>query len=159
MHRTKLLTYYFKKITIFPLKNYAFFKGVIIVNNICRRCLSSYTSQNVLIKQKPQCEQEKIIHIRTSNESHFYWNKHFHKNSIYFRIVADSEAENEIAYSSIRNKTTSINKQSPALTGYVIVSELKDVLKRGYNQSPLGYDDIEWFVDEVIKLENKLALY
>ena len=52
--------------------------------------------------------------------------------------MADFEAENEIATSSIRNKTTSINKQSPALTGYFKVSELKDVLKRGYNESPLG---------------------
>ena len=44
---------------------------------ICRRCLSSYASQNVLIKHKQSCEQEEITAIKTSHESHLYWNKTF----------------------------------------------------------------------------------
>ena len=53
---------------------------------VCRRCLSSYSSQNVLLKHLKRCEQQKITSIETSNESHLYWKKHFHKNPIYFRI-------------------------------------------------------------------------
>ena len=34
---------------------------------------------------------------------------------------------------------------------------MKDVLKSKYYKSPLGYDNVDWFVDEVIKLENKMA--
>ena len=62
---------------------------------VCRRCLNSYTCENALIKQKEKCGDDNTCTIRTSNESHLYWKKHFHKNSIYFRIIADFEADNE----------------------------------------------------------------
>ena len=45
------------------------------------------------------------------------------------------------------------------MNGYHIVSELDDVLKSDYYKSPLGYNNVDWFVDEVIKLENKKAFY
>ena len=48
------------------------------------------------MKHKQQCDPREILIIRTSNESHFYWKKHFHKNALYFRITADSEADTEI---------------------------------------------------------------
>ena len=57
------------------------------------------------------------------------------------------------------NKRTNIYKQNPVLNGYHIISELDDVLKNGYHKSPLGYDNVDWFVDEVIRLENKMAFY
>ena len=126
---------------------------------ICKRCLSSYTSENMLIKHKPKCENNDITSIKTSNESHLHWKKHFHKNPLYFRIYADFEADNEKDNTCIGNKTTNIYKQNPVLNGYHIVSELEDILKSDYYQSPLGYDNVDWFVDEVIKLENKMAFY
>ena len=126
---------------------------------ICRRCLSSYTSENMLMKHKEKCGDDNITSIKTSNESHIQWKKHFHKNPLYFRIYADFDADNEKDNSIIGNKTTNIYKQNPVLNGYHIVSELEDVLKSNYYQSPLGYDNVDWFVDEVIKLENKMAFY
>ena len=126
---------------------------------ICRRCLSSYTSENMLIKHKQKCGIDNITTIKTSNESHLYWKKHFHKSPLYLRIYADFEADNEKDNSIIGNKTTNIYKQNPVLNGYHIVSELEDVLKSDYYKSPLGYDNVDWFVDEVIKLENKMAFY
>ena len=36
---------------------------------------------------------------------------------------------------------------------------MEDVLKSGYYISPLGYNNNDWLVDEVIKLENKMAFY
>ena len=126
---------------------------------ICRRCLSSYTSQNMLIKHKQYCGIDNITTIKTSNESHLYWKKHFHKNPLYFRIYADFEADNEKDNSVMGNKTTNIYKQNPVQNGYHIVSELEYVLKSDYYKSPLGYDNVDWFVDGVIKLENKMAFY
>ena len=126
---------------------------------ICRRCLSSYTSENMLMKHKEKCGDDDITTIKTSNKSHLQWEKHFHKNPLYFRIYADFEADNEKDGSIIGNKTTNIYKQNPVLNGYHIVSELEDVLKSEYYKSPLGYDNVDWFVDEVIKLENKMAFY
>ena len=36
---------------------------------------------------------------------------------------------------------------------------MEDVLKSGYCKSHLGYDNVDWFVIEVIKLEIKMAVY
>ena len=126
---------------------------------ICRRCLSSYTSENMLMKHKEKCGDDNITTIKTSNESHLHWKNHFHKNPLYFRIYADFEADNEKDDSVVGNKTTNIYKQNPVLNGYHIVSELEDVLRSDYYKSPLGYNNVDWFVDEVIKLENKMAFY
>ena len=108
---------------------------------------------------KPKCENNDTTTIRTSPDSHLHWKHHFHKSPKYFRIYADFEADNEKDNSIVGNKTTNTYKQSPVLNGYRIVSELEDVLQRGYHKSPLGYDNVDWFVDEVIKLENKMAFY
>ena len=43
--------------------------------------------------------------------------------------------------------------------GYHIESELEDVLKNEYHKSPLVHDNVDWFVNEVIKSENKMASY
>ena len=75
---------------------------------ICRRCLSSYKSENMLVKHKQKCGEDKITTIRTSNESHLHWKKQFHINPLYFRIYADFEADNEKDNSSIGKKTTNI---------------------------------------------------
>ena len=36
---------------------------------------------------------------------------------------------------------------------------MEDVLKSGYYESPLSYDNVDWFVKEVIRLENKMIFY
>ena len=36
---------------------------------------------------------------------------------------------------------------------------MNDVLESGYYESPLGYDNVYWFVEELIKLENKMVFY
>ena len=126
---------------------------------ICRQCLSSYTSEIMLIKHKQKCGKDNITTIKTSNESHLHWKKHFHKNPIYFRIYADFEADNEKDNSSVGNKTTNIYKQNPILNGYHIISELEDILKSDYYKSPLDDSNVDCFVDEVIKLKNNMAFY
>ena len=42
---------------------------------------------------------------------------------------------------------------------FYIISELHDVLQSGYYQSPLGYNNVDWFVDQVIRLKNKIAFF
>ena len=77
-------------------------------NFICRRCLNSYTSENMLTLHQAKCEKIDITTIRTSSELHIYWKKHFHKNQLYFRIYADFVADNEKDNSIIGNKTNNI---------------------------------------------------
>jgi len=114
----------------------------------------------MLIKHKLKCENDQdLTTIRTSSEFHLHWKKDFHKNPLYFRLYGDFEADNEKDNSTIGDKTTNIYKQNPILNGYYIISELEDILQSGYHQSPIGYDNVDWFVDRVIKLENKMAFY
>ena len=122
---------------------------------VCRRCLSSNTSENMLMKHKQRCREDRITAIRTSVESQLLWKNHFHKNLLYFRIYADFEDDNEKDNSIIGIKTINIFKQNPVLNGYHEESELEDVLKSGYHKSPLGYNNVDWFLDEVIKLKKK----
>ena len=73
--------------------------------------------------------------------------KKFHKKQLRFRLYADFEVDNENDNSSVGNKTTNISKQNPVLDGFEIVSEVEDILKSGYYDSPLGYDNVDWFVN------------
>ena len=100
-------------------------------NFICGRCLISSTNGNTLINHEEKCGEFDICTNRTSSESCFYWKNHFHKNPIYFRIIGDFGADNEIDKSSIGIKTTTIYKQNPVCNGNYIISELEDVLKSG----------------------------
>ena len=36
---------------------------------------------------------------------------------------------------------------------------MEDVLKSEYYKSPLGYNNVHWFVNEVKKLKNKMVFY
>ena len=45
------------------------------------------------------------------------------------------------------------------MNGYQIISELEDILKSGYYKANLGYNNVDWFANEVKKLENKMAFY
>ena len=125
---------------------------------ICRRCLTCFTNENVLVKHTERCRQQDITAIRVSKDSHLMWKKHFHKIPLYFRIYGDFECNNKIEGSHIGNKTTNIFKQNPMCNGFYIVSELKNVLQSGHH-STFGGNNVEWFVNEVIKIENKMNFY
>ena len=93
---------------MYSLKQLDVFLGDHYKKFICRRCLNSYKSENMLILHRPKCEKKDITTIRTSSESHLYWKKHFHKNPLFFRIYVDFEAENEKDNSIVGNRTTNI---------------------------------------------------
>ena len=98
---------------------------------ICRRCLNSYTSENMLKIHTPKCETDNITTIGTSRDFHLPWKNHFHKNSTHLRIIADFEIDNEIEDSkAVCNNTTIVFKQNLMMNGYNIVSELEDVSQK-----------------------------
>ena len=86
------------------------------------------------------------------------WKKNFHKIPLYFRIFGDFECKNKIEHSHIGNKTTNIFKQNPMCNGFYVVSELNDVLQSGYH-SAFVENNVEWFVNEDLKIENKMNCY
>ena len=124
---------------------------------ICRKCLNSYTTHNMLIKHKNLCGKNQKL--KTSDSHIYFWKKYFQKNKLYFRTYADFEADNKKENTNIGDKTTNIYKQEPVCNGYQIVSDLDHILKSDYHNPPLGYENVNWFVDEIIKLENKMNFW
>ena len=59
----------------------------------------------------------------------------------------------------IADKTTIFYKRNPIINGYYVISDLENVLGSAYYESPLRYNNAYWYVDEVIKLENKMVFY
>ena len=107
MNQIEILTYYFKKNHYGLIKKLDVFLGEHNRKFICRQCLSSYTSENMLMKHKQKCGEDDITTIKTSSESHLHWKKLFHKKPLYFRINADFEADNEKGDNeAVCNKTT-----------------------------------------------------
>ena len=78
------------------IKRVHVFLGQHDYNIVCKRCLSSYSIQNVLTKQKQRYEEQEVTAIKTRNESHLFWKKHFHENPLCFKIYADFEADKTI---------------------------------------------------------------
>ena len=142
------------------IKKLHVFLGKYNISFICRRCLNSYTNFNTLLNHKEKCGGDNMCAIKTSSESHFHWKKkHFYKNPLCFRITADFEADIEIDSSNIDNKTTSNYKQNLVPNDYYKISELEDVLESGYYECPLRKGNVDWYVNQVIKLENKMAFF
>ena len=52
-------------------------------NSICRQCLSSYTSENMLMEHKQKSGEDNISTLRTSSESHLHWKILFIKYIIF----------------------------------------------------------------------------
>ena len=111
----------------------------------------------MLIRHKNLCGENQ--QLKTSPNSHIYWKKVFHKNNFYLRIYADFEADNKKENTIIGDTTTNVYKQEPVCIGYYIESEIEDVLKSEYHKSPLGHENVDWFVDEIVKKENKMNFW
>ena len=43
--------------------------------------------------------------------------------------------------------------------GYYKDTGVNDLLKSGYIESPIRYDKVDWYVDEVIKPEKKMKIF
>ena len=97
--------------------------------------------------------------VKTSPEPQLPCKKLFHKNPLEFRSYVDFEADNEKDDFRIGDKTTNIYKRNSILNGYHVVSELEDILKSDYYKPHLGYDEVVWFVNEVIKSGKKVTFF
>ena len=93
--------------------------------------------------------------------SEFHLNHIFNGKNIFIKTHYFSEYMqiSKLIMKKIGNKTINIYRQNPVLNGYHIESELEDVLQSSYYKSPLGYINVDWLVDEVIHLENKMNFY
>ena len=88
---------------------------------VCRRCLSSYSSQNVSMKHKHRCEEKEKRSIQTSNQSDLYWKKRIHEKPFYLRTFADFESYTEIDNSNKGDEAKNIYERNPVCIVYYSV--------------------------------------
>ena len=65
----------------------------------------------------------------------------------------------KLKITELSEKTKKLCKKMPTCNGYNVDSELDNVLKIGGYEFSLGYDNVDWFVDEISTLENKMCFY
>ena len=83
----------------------------------------------------------------------------FSKESNTISKNADFEAEDEVDNSNIVDKTSNNYTQNRVGNIFYIVSELNDILQSRHYEPPEGYNNVDWFVDEFMKLENRMAAF
>ena len=79
--------------------------------------------------QKQECEQRETTSIIASKEPHLHWRLYFHKFKFFDCTWANFDVDKKINCSNKENKTTNLIKQKPICKGYLIDSELNDVLR------------------------------
>ena len=146
-------------------------------NFICPHCKTSFTTAAILKEHKVRCEENGPAVFRISKDRFLKWKIYFHKIPLYFRVYADFECniENIDSYnhdveneeqtcsqnvepsrtsnedrssSRLANKSVIVYKLNPTCNGYYIVSELYEVLKSGYYESPFREKNVDWLVME-----------
>ena len=107
---------------------------------------------------KPKCENYDTTTIRISSKSHLRWKKHSLKNPLYFKIFAlILKLIMKLNTAKLSKKTVNFCKQNLLCKGYYKVSKLDVFLQIGYFESPVDYNTVDWFVNEILKLENRMA--
>ena len=84
---------------------------------------------------------------------------HFHNNPLYFTIIADFEADKETVNSSIVYKTTNKFQQTLIPMVNILYLNWTTFQKVGIMNFFLGYDNVVWFVNEILNLKVKMPLY
>ena len=113
----------------------------------------------MLLIHKPNCGKFDITTTRTSSKSHFLLKNHFHKFHYSLGLLQILKLIMKLNTAKFLVITTYNNKQNHMMKGYITVSDLDDVLQRCCYESPVGYDNVDWFVIESMKLETKVTFY
>ena len=76
--------------------------------------------------------EQKKTSMKTSKESHMFWEIFFQKTEFWNKVNVDIKADNVIGDSNVRDETTKVYKQDPVSNDYYILSELNVVLRSGF---------------------------
>ena len=125
-------------------------------NFICKNCLNSHTCQIMFINQKEKFEQNKRSLILKLQMNLIFFGKRIFIRILYIlRFFQIFKLIMKLIILVSAKKQLLFVKKNPVLNGYYKISKLNDVLNSGYYRSNLDFDKVDWFVDEVIKLEVK----
>ena len=116
---------------------------------VCRRCLTAFSSQPVLIDHIDRCQKQQPTKITFSWKDQLKFEDYYMKVPVPIRVYADFECINQP-----QNTPNVLFKQIPIAVGYYQISPF------GNNYSSyFGTDCTKWFVKEMLKLELEANKY
>ena len=119
------------------------------MKHVCRRCLTAFSSQPVLIDHMERCKKQQPTKITFSWKDQLKFEDYYMKVPVPIRVYADFECINQP-----QNTPNVLFKQIPIAVGYYVIS-----LFGKYYYSYFGTDCTKWFVNRMLTLEKIASKY
>ena len=120
---------------------------------VCRRCLTAFSSQPVLLDHIDRCQKQQPTNITFSWKDHLKFEDYHMKVPVPIRVYADFECINQPA-NDREAAPKVLYKQIPIAVGFYIISPF------GNNYSSyFGESCVTWFVNEMLTLEKIANIY
>ena len=119
------------------------------MKHVCRRCLTAFSSQPVLIDHMERCIKQQPTKITFSWKDQLKFEDYHMKVPVPIRVNADFECINQP-----QNTPNVLFKQIPIAVGYYVISPFGN-----YYYSYFGIDCTTWFVNRMLTLEKIASKY
>ena len=119
------------------------------MKHVCRRCLTAFSSQPVLIDHIDRCQKQQPTKITFSWKDQLKFDDYYMKVPVPIRVYADFECINQP-----QNTPNVLFKQIPIAVGYYVISPVGN-----YYYSYFGTDCTKWFVNRMLTLEKIASKY
>ena len=119
------------------------------MKHVCRRCLTAFSSQPVLIDHIDRCQKQKSTKITFSWKDQLKFEDYHMKVPVPIRVYADFECINQP-----QNTPNVLFKQIPIAVGYYVISPFGN-----YYYSYFETDCTKWFVNRMLTLEKIASKY
>ena len=119
------------------------------MKHVCRRCLTAFSSQPVLIDHMERCIKQQPTKITFSWKDQLKFEDYHMKVPVPIRVYADFECINQP-----QNTPNVLFKQIPIAVGYYVISPFGN-----YYYSYFGTDCTKWFVNRMLTLEKIASKY
>ena len=119
------------------------------MKHVCRRCLTAFSSQQVLIDHIDRCQKQQPTKITFSWKDQLKFEDYHMKVPVPIRVYADFECINQPG-----NDAKVLFQQIPFAVGFYVISPFESKY-----YSYFGTDCNEWFVKEMLILEQEANKY
>ena len=117
------------------------------MKHVCRRCLTAFSSQPVLIDHIDRCEKQQPTNITFSWKNQLKFEDYYMKVPVPIRVYADFECINQP-----QKDPKVLFKQIPIAVGYYIISPFESKY-----YSYFGTECTKWFVNKMFTLEKNAS--
>ena len=128
---------------------------------VCRRCLTAFSSEDILNQHIDRCQKQQPSNITFSWKDHLKFGDYHMKVPVPIRVYADFECINQPTDDPKGDREAALAivpkvlfKQIPIAVGFHLISAFGNQY-----YSYFGEDCVTWFVNEMLTLENIASKY